>query len=957
MTTTLENLDTPGAAGLIARRLEQELGAAVARKGLVIWLDGGADYVRFAERLARQTELGYRVVGFSGSYLELMLALEPLTGGVDRPHLVLHLPGLNADSVKATPALELYLAGTTFSRKLSSLVKDVAGGQVLADRVDAYLESDGVTLEGADAWLQTELSEGDDGLRDQMVLMGPVAVLENLRRGGDLAQQAQNPVVLHQLQAWFGLPTAWAERFPTADGIDLESAAVSWAMVVEYVSDLGRPPVQAELREAAGLHANVVEHAKEVTTRYRSHHPKGYVRLADETEALLSAERAAARGVDLGHIDTFRFEAEVLLRDALAALEVGDWKTAQTFAAERLSPSKSRRGKTSFWVDQDLSSAASWQLVEGCAALEAALSAAGPELKANTHQAAVEAYELRGAAVDRTHRELAQLRLDKLNASIEQYEAVRARVEASFAQWGTWADSWARGYGAVCRAEGFLPPPELRQRGVVDGALRPQLDEPTAYFVVDALRYEMGAVLRDALSGGGEELLRLEARLAELPTVTEVGMNVLALAGSGEAKLEPELSDTDGGKIQGFRMGSFRVKDPDSRQRALREALGSTTLPWLKLEELPHAEAASLKRQIAQAKVFVVHGTEIDKAGESGAGLHTFERALQRIHSAYRILLEAGVKRFVITSDHGFLILSGKAKRQPFGQKSTPQRRHVFRSTVASDPEELAASLTELGYGAEGHVVMPLSTAVFDRGERDTSFVHGGASLQERVIPLLTVVHRKLKGSRLQGCLLETEARDAVGDMQCLVVRLRQEPGALPFSSEIELALRATGRDEIAVELVSARNATQSKGAFSAKVGAEVEVFFRLRGASDERVRVEVFNPTRTAPVAPSSPDARFDVIKLSKTSPPKPVADAPPEEGEQWWEAFEDPAVRQAMQRIYNHGSVTESELNTIFGTPRKARQFSAKIEEHAKAAPFRIRTDLVGQEKRHVREGSGPR
>jgi hypothetical protein len=51
--------------------------------------------------------------------------------------------------------------------------------------------------------------------------------------------------------------------------------------------------------------------------------------------------------------------------------------------------------------------------------------------------------------------------------------------------------------------------------------------ERTALFVLDALRYEMALELRDELENAALQF-DLRARLAELPTITAVGMNVLA---------------------------------------------------------------------------------------------------------------------------------------------------------------------------------------------------------------------------------------------------------------------------------------------------------------------------------------------------------------------------------------------------------------------------------------------
>ncbi|MCB0062081.1 MAG: PglZ domain-containing protein, partial [Caldilineaceae bacterium] len=60
--------------------------------------------------------------------------------------------------------------------------------------------------------------------------------------------------------------------------------------------------------------------------------------------------------------------------------------------------------------------------------------------------------------------------------------------------------------------------------------MRPLTQEPgaIAYFLLDAFRYEMGEELYRQLADTPASTVQLKARLAELPTVTAVGMNVLA---------------------------------------------------------------------------------------------------------------------------------------------------------------------------------------------------------------------------------------------------------------------------------------------------------------------------------------------------------------------------------------------------------------------------------------------
>ena len=954
------------AVGPVSGALERELSTQVTRHDIVVWLDGDGAYRGFVDALsAESTEPGYRVVAYRGSFLELMLALEGAAAGVDRPRVVVHLPGFNEDTVKETPLLELYKAGVRFRKALPTLVEEAAAGRVEPERIRAFLQQDDLTLEHADTWLKTELESGDESLRKQLDALSLPALIDDLIGRGYIASQMSTPegreVILAKLRAWTGLPTSWTPLLGLDRAVtptDIASSVTGWALVAEFTHDLSRAPVQEDLEPAEKLPRAVVDACRTLCGHLRERHPVFYERTADAWESLLAEERRVAKAADLGDIDTFRFEEEKVLDAALGHVEQGEWRAASELAERRL---RSDGRVTSFWVQRDINRRSIWQLVQAAARLGLAIEAAGDALGANTHSAAVETYAARGAPVDRTHRHLEQLRHKLLFPRLARFEVLKTCLDRMRVRWQTWADGWAKDFSDLCRKEGFLPDPNLRQRALLEDVVLPLVDEreTTAYILVDALRYEMAAELFASLDGAPGAQVRLEPRLAELPTVTEVGMNVLALGGGSESTLHPVLSNPDGGRIEGFRKGEYRVQDPETRRRSIHDQVGGSRCPWLALDVVLAEDSAALKRRIGGARLFVVHSVEIDKAGESGAGLSAFESSLRQLRAAWHLLRDAGVRRFVITSDHGFLLLEGKARLQPHGRKSDPQRRHVFSSVAADHAGEARVSLRELQYAdVEAHLHLPETTAVFDRGKRPTSFVHGGNSLQERVIPVLTVLHRTAVGaSAIRYALRVGQGRGLAG-LHSVEVELqvaKQSTAELAFSAtpDVELALQAVDAENVEVELVDVRGkAKVGASSFSIGVGTLVEVFFRLRGDGEERVPVEVFHPTRAVDVKPASTNVRFDV---ERSGPVVPAPDKPkPERSTTWLDSLPEGGVRRVFAHLAAHGTATEPELIQLLGNARKARRFALEFEGYAQIAPFTVRIESSAGVKRYIREGT---
>lgn len=969
--------------GPVSAALEADLRTVVQRNGIVIWLDIEGQYSAFVDQLKKDKELPYKVYGWRGSHLALLLELEHEAKGMGKPPLVIHLPGFNEETVKQTPLLELFFAGTRYWRRLDTLIEVAAGGRVLAEKIAEFRARPDVTLASADVWLQAQLKERTgEGFFAFLSELQPTAVLDDLLAGGALAERVKSPSdakdIWERLAAWTGLSEAWREAVMTRGpqrAKDVAFVAASWALCVEYTDDLKRAARSGYLVGIRDLPKPVIAHCRAIAAHLRERHADFYKRTADETEALLPEELEAAKAEDLGEIDTFRFEEDRVLKAALAALHAEQWDQATAWAKLRVEVKNKENAKAAFWLKEDPNRLSAWQLVADAAALGQAIAGAGVGLGGGGLgglEGAVAAYVEGGAAVDRAHRHLEQRRVSLLYPQLPDFETLRARLDGVRVCWQRWADGWAKEFNVLCRREGFLPGVSAQQRTLFDEVVKPLTQDAgiTAYFLVDAFRYEMGEELYEALKDTGATEARIKARLAELPTVTEVGMNVLAPV-AAQGKLSPTILN---GNVTGFSTGEFKVNDPDTRRRAMHERVGGGACPLLQLEEVVSMETTTLKRKIAKAKLVVIHSREIDEAGEKGNGPAVFDHVMQKLRAAWRLLRDAGVKKFVLTADHGFLLLSeGTTTTQPHGRKIDPKRRYVFSGAAVDHKGEARVALSDLGYvGVDGalNVMFPESTALFDVGKRGASnFVHGGNSLQERVIPVLTLVHRGAVGGSTLQYTISATPREGVGGMHCLEIQLDVSQQSLNFggSKEVELALRVEESADVQVELCQVRGgkARLAGGAIQAPVGEKFELFFRLSGSADARVLVELHHPSASVDVVPHTPEIRFEVTGTRRHTGARIVMPTPPAKktsptttpatsSTSWLDSLPEGGVRELFAHLSAHGAVTEAEATAMLGSARELRKFSNAFEELAKKVPFAVRIDAGSGGKRYVRDGS---
>ncbi len=961
--------------GPVSTVLEADIRDWLARHNLVIWPDADdhySDFVRQLIQLRAAKELKYDVYTFHGSYLELMFELEDVAGGVDKTRALIHLPGFNHETIKSTPLFELYRAGKRYQKALSTLVADAAANNVRPDQIDDFLGRNNLTLAAADVWLHDLLTEGSEGLASQLRNVSLTELVDDLllerswaRRveaavdsDDDMDQQALRDRII----ALTGMPEEWfnesltdwmssSDEYTSASAVAY--AVCSLAMCVSYVHDLNVAPRTSTLNSIPELPGKVKKNCDALVVQLQNGTDglrQFYRHVAQKTESRIPDDAGQVAAADLGGFDTFSFEEEAILKASLQALRDGEWQSAYEWSQRRADPN-------AFWLRDAPLRRNSWQLVTNAARLGVAIAEAGPTLQAtDSVPSAVEEYIRVGAEVDQGHRHLEQNRQKLWHPQIAEADAIRDVLDQMQIIWRNWADGWALAFNAVCATHGFLPESSRQQRTVFDDEVKPLTSEhgTTAYFVVDALRYEMGQELMEAIQGTAQTNVKLAWRLAELPSVTEVGMNVLAPVASN-GRLQPSVSN---GKISGFATGEFRVSSPDTRQRAMHDRVGGRTCPKIELDEVLRLDTGTLKRKIAGARLVMVHSREIDNTGEAGFGPSVFEEILRHLKSAWHLLRDAGVRHFVFAADHGFLLLNEDSHpNQPHGGKRDPNRRHVILEHAADHAGEVRVTMRDLGYDCDDlHLMFPASTAVFDTGRKRKGFAHGGNSFQERVIPVLTVSHRVLAGGSTTGYDITAVKKQEVAGMHCIAAKVSAAQKSFDFGSsyEVDLGLRVPEAKGVRAELCETRGGARlSSGTIVAKVGEEFELFFRLAGSSDSRVLIELYHPNAEADVQPCSLKARFAVSYTAET-PSKPTTIEPVEITEEWLKDLPDGPIRRVFQHLSVHGTVTEAEVSEMLGSPREQRRFARNFENYAASVPFTTSIDVVSGVKRYVREGS---
>ncbi len=297
--------------------------------------------------------------------------------------------------------------------------------------------------------------------------------------------------------------------------------------------------------------------------------------------------------------------------------------------------------------------------------------------------------------------------------------------------------------------------------------------------------------------------------------------------------------------------------------------------------------------------------------------------------------------------------LSTKLKhhQKSYGSKRDPNRRYIVSPEARAEEGMVHVSLGALGYdGQEGYLLFRRDTAVFATGKAGMTFVHGGNSLQERIIPVLTVSHRHRPQVSIARYDIEAEALpDLLGYSR---LRVRVMPSLqLSFVGEqtISLAFRVPERPDVHVTIKEALSAEVHNQALHLAIGDTwVEVLFDLRGPHDERTLVELFHSEGAEQIEPYTIGAYFNVAGTGQKSDGASVASAG---GQEWQDRFDDQAICGVFLHLQEHGSITEQELNQMLGSPRHVRRFALGFDTYVQQVPFSVRIETTSSGKRYVK------
>lgn len=262
--------------------------------------------------------------------------------------------------------------------------------------------------------------------------------------------------------------------------------------------------------------------------------------------------------------------------------------------------------------------------------------------------------------------------------------------------------------------------------------------------ISDAMRYEIAEELSRQILHEDRFDAHIDPMLGVIPSFTQLGM----------AALLPH-------KQLAFDDSSYNVlvdgkATNGTSQR--HEILSAVDGAAFRADEILSKSNHELKSLYTKHRVFYIYHNQIDATGDSanseGKTFQAVETALTEILRLIKKMTSANATNIFITADHGFLYQESELSQhaflseQPQGDIAVHKRRFAIGTDFKPSHSYTTFEAEAVHLQGDLEICLPNSIHRYRRQGKGSRFVHGGAALQEIVIPVVSVNKKRKSTTR-----------------------------------------------------------------------------------------------------------------------------------------------------------------------------------------------------------------
>ena len=262
----------------------------------------------------------------------------------------------------------------------------------------------------------------------------------------------------------------------------------------------------------------------------------------------------------------------------------------------------------------------------------------------------------------------------------------------------------------------------------------------TAVIISDAFRYGCAVELFAELEKDPTRTPEIKPMISSIPSYTALGM--ASLLPNKDISYEDETILVDG----------LNCRSTDERNNILNNY--SNDVLAISYEEVDKLNTNQFKERMKGINLVYIYHNKIDAIGDHAPSenevFNAAQETIEDLKNLIKKLSNLNYAHSYITSDHGFIYKRDKLKEHDkVNLDSFSEKRHK-RFIISEDPLDIegAVSISMDYLNLNLYANVPIGADVFKAQGAGLNFVHGGASLEECIIPLLEVKATKDSNAR-----------------------------------------------------------------------------------------------------------------------------------------------------------------------------------------------------------------
>ena len=259
--------------------------------------------------------------------------------------------------------------------------------------------------------------------------------------------------------------------------------------------------------------------------------------------------------------------------------------------------------------------------------------------------------------------------------------------------------------------------------------------------ISDAMRYECGVELKNKILGLNRYSATLQPMVGVLPSFTQLGI----------ASLLPNNELSFNSKDDTVYVDGISSKGTKNRDKILKNSNANST--YIDTKSFLDFSRDSGREFVKEHKIIYIYHNEIDATGDKSASEHKVFSAVEdsfiTIEKIIKQIANFNGSNILITSDHGFLYQNTPTHESEFCSVDKPanvkrfNRRFIISDTIEKNSCIDIYDAKALHIAGDEKIALANSINKIRLQGGGHRFVHGGATLQEMVIPLISVKKRR----------------------------------------------------------------------------------------------------------------------------------------------------------------------------------------------------------------------